>query len=321
MSLVQSYRNTINNRLKNNTSTFTVVTGPCSIYCEEETLLYEKKLNVLQEELGDSIFLVMRAFVEKSRTSHAWRGFVYQPPPLTSENILLGIKRSQELFNKCTMPLAMECIDPNIFPYLEEYLSWGFIGARTSTSTTHRILASNTTIPFGFKNSLDGDVTAAIHSCVVAGKSHCILTKASQKYSLGNSNTHIVLRGGKYGTNYDEESAGKASSLALGKGVSAPLLIDCSHGNCPNKPDDQKTAFLSALDQYIKNPKKVMGVMLESNIKKGAAKNQKVAGVSFTDPCLSFEETRELLLMAKEKISLRRHKEELILPTSYVCSH
>ena len=321
MSLIQSYRNTINDRLKNNTSTFIVVTGPCSIYCEEETLLYEQKLQALQKELGDNIFLVMRAFVEKSRTTHAWRGFVYQPPPLARENILQGIKRTQNLFSKCTMPLAMECIDPNIFSYLEEYLSWGFIGARTSTSTTHRVLASDSNIPFGFKNALDGDLLSAIHSCVVAEKSHCLLTKDGQKYSHGNPHTHVVLRGSKHATNFDKESVLKTSSLAQNNGVMTPLLIDCSHGNCPKKPDDQKIAFLSALDQYIANPKKVMGVMLESNIKKGADKNQKVPGVSFTDPCLSFEQTRELLLFAKEKINPLHHKEELISPTSYVYSH
>lgn len=299
-----------------------VVAGPCSIYCEEETLLFEKRLKALQEELGDSIFLVMRAFVEKSRTSYAWRGFVYQPPPLTSENIMLGIKRSQELFKACSMPLAMECIDPNILPYLEEYLSWGFIGARTSTSTTHRVLASDSPLPFGFKNSLDGDITPAIYSCVVAGHPHCVLTADGQKFTKGNVNTHIVLRGGKHGTNYDQKDINKASSLALKEAIDSPLLIDCSHGNCPNKPDDQQKAFLTALDGYLKDPKKVMGVMLESNLNKGASKKEKIPGISFTDPCLSFEQTRELLLLAKERITQPRHrKEELASPTSYVYSH
>ena len=321
MSLIQSYRNTIVNRIHNHTNTFITAVGPCSIYCEEETLQYEKKLRTLQKELGPSIFLVMRAFVEKSRTTHDWRGFVYQPPPLSQENIPLGLARTKKLFSKCRMPLSMECIDPNILPYLEQYLSWGFIGARTSTSTTHRILASSSAVPFGFKNSLDGDVSAAICSLTVAENSHQVLTKDGWTFTKGNPNTHIVLRGGKNGINYDRDSTEQAWDLLEKENRNTPILIDCSHGNCPNKPDGQKDAFFSALDQYLKDPTKIMGAMLESNIQKGAIKDKKVPGVSYTDPCLSFEETRELLLTAKDKITSFRHKGELISPTSYACSH
>ncbi|MCH9811583.1 3-deoxy-7-phosphoheptulonate synthase, partial [bacterium] len=285
----------------------------CSIYCEEETLLYENKLQALQEELGDTIFLVMRAFVEKSRTTHDWRGFVYQPPPLAREDIEEGIARTQRLFSACKMPLAMECIDPAIFPHLKPYLSWGFIGARTSTSTTHRILASSTQLPFGCKNSLDGDIASAVEACEVARHSHCILKEEGQRYTKGNPNTHVVLRGGKNGTNFDPKNTTLAKKLCLEKNIPSPILIDCSHGNCPNKPDNQIDAFHSALAQYLKDPTKIMGVMLESNLKRGAVKEKKVPHVSFTDPCLDFEETATMLRDAKRIIM--SHKEELALST------
>ena len=177
MHFIQSYRQIIRERISGLNQKFLAVIGPCSIYDEEETIEYERRVRNLQKELGDSIFLVMRAFVEKSRTSHAWRGFVYNPSIGKKENILLGLKRTKILFSKLRSPLAMECIDPEIFPHLSPYLSWGFVGARIAASTPHRVLVSNTDIPFGFKNSLDGDITSAVNSCIVAKNSHCMLKR------------------------------------------------------------------------------------------------------------------------------------------------
>ncbi len=314
------HRDILKQRLSGKSKDFFAVVGPCSIYEEEETFLYEEKLKNLQGELGDSIFLFMRAFVEKSRTSLGWRGFVYQPDLLKPEDILKGIDRTRKLFLQLQTPLAMECIDPNIYPYLEDLLCWGFIGARTSTSTTHRVLASNGSIPFGFKNTLDGDISSAINSCIVSKHSHCILTENGQTFTKGNPYTHLVLRGGYNGPNYSRNELEKASSAAKNQGISTPILIDCSHGNSPNKPDDQKTAFLSAIERFNESKENILGVMLESNLHKGSDKRIKRHGVSFTDPCLSFDETRELLLIAAEKITQQR-KEESNQPTSYAYNH
>ncbi len=321
MSLIEYYRNIIKARLLNHSKTFFAVVGPCSIQNEEETKIYEEKLYHLQKELGDSLFLVMRAFVEKSRTSHSWRGFVYRPDKNKPENILEGLKRSKALFSSLQMPLAMEFIDPAIYPHLEPYISWGFIGARTATSLPHRVLVSNSNLPFGFKNSLDGDVSSAIYSCVVAKQSHCQLNGEGQSFSKGNHFTHVVLRGGKNECNYSLENIEKTINKSKKEEIYTPILVDCSHGNCPNKPLDQITAFNDSLNTYLDHPEKILGVMLESNLYEGAQKDKELFGVSSTDPCLSFEKTRELLLHAKEAILLRHCKEELDQPTSYVYSH
>lgn len=266
------------------------------------------------------MILIMRAFVEKSRTCFGWRGFVNQSDLSQPEDILTGIQRTQDLFKKLTTPLAMECIDPMIYPHLEEFLSWGCIGARTSTSSTHRILASNACIPFGFKNSLDGNVLSAIHGSLVAQQSHCILTSQGQIFSQGNKDTHIILRGGDKGVNYTKNEVEKISQHAKSLGLFSPLLIDCSHGNAPCKPDDQKVAFNCSLERALQSPEKVFGIMLESHIYKGSNKKDKLFGLSLTDPCLSFEQTRELLLYGADKIT-QQSKGGLNLPTSYVCSH
>lgn len=321
MTPIEKYRNTIRQRLNNQTDTLLVVTGPCSIYNEEESILFAEKLALLQKELGSCIFLVMRAFVEKSRTAHSWRGFVYKRETDNNEDILKGIKRTKSLFSKLNVPLAMEFIDPAIFLHLKDYVSWGFIGARTCSSTTHRVMASDANFPVGFKNTLDGDILSAANACLVASHPHCILTNDEQRTTPGNPYTHIVLRGGKNGTNFDKESVDFSLAFQKKRDIHTPIMIDCSHGNCPNKPDDQKEAFLEGLKGYLENPGNVLGMMLESNLLKGSSKKSKIPGVSFTDPCLSFEETRELLLLAKEKITARHHKEGSTLPTSYVCSH
>ncbi|MCH9621583.1 MAG: Phospho-2-dehydro-3-deoxyheptonate aldolase, Tyr-sensitive [Chlamydiia bacterium] len=320
MTLVESIRAKIKHRLQNRSKTFFAIVGPCSIYCIEETILFAKKLKLLQVELGNEICLVMRAFVEKSRTSHSWKGFVYQPDIHKPEDILKGLELTKKLFSSLPVPLAMEFIEPSIYPHLAPFISWGFIGARTATSTTHRILASNSPIPFGFKHSLDGDINTSINSILIAKQSHCILTENSQTFSSGNPFTHVVLRGGKT-PNYDKETVTLIKSLSEEQDIHSPILIDCSHGNSHNKPDDQKTVFLDVLDQYIENPINILGVMIESNLYKGAAKKTKEFGVSYTDPCLNFEETRSLLLYAKEKITSSHRTEELNLPTSCAYNH
>ena len=313
-------RSKIKSRLKNECDTFFAVVGPCSISCEKEALIFGKKLAQLQKQLGNEITLVMRAFVEKSRTSHAWRGFVYQPDLNGDENIREGLRRTKNLFSALDVPLCMEFIDPTIYLHLEPYISWGFIGARTATSAPHRILASNSPIPFGFKHSLDGDVLTSINAIKTAQNPHCILTEDDQIQSPGNPFTHVVLRGGKT-PNYDKESVTLAKNLAAQNGITAPILIDCSHGNSHNKPDDQKTVFLDVLEQYLNDPKSILGIMMESNIYKGSSKEVKEFGVSYTDPCLDFEETSALLLYAKEQISRRRHKEGLDQPTFCAYNH
>lgn len=259
----------------------------------------------------------MRAFVEKSRTAHAWRGFVYQPDLSGPEDILAGLKRTKALFEKLNVPLAMEFIDPAIFPQLAPYISWGFIGARTATSQIHRIMASDAPFAFGFKHSLDGNIQTAINSTLVAKEPHCTLTQVGQKMTPGNTHTHIVLRGG-LSTNYDKKSVANALELCKLSKVSSPLLIDCSHGNCINKPDDQKTVFLDVLEQYLENPSNILGVMLESNIYRGSKRDEKSYGLSLTDPCLDFEETASLLHYAKKQMINRRCKEGSNQPTFYV---
>lgn len=300
---VFQYRKHITEILHGKKSSLIICCGPCSIKDEGEAYEYADHLRSLQKEVGGGIFFVMRAFVEKSRTSHDWRGFVYQPDRDNQENITEGLQRTKELFSNLNLPICMEVIHPEIFSHLEEYLSMGFIGARTSSSSLHRELASRTSLPFGFKNSLDGCINTSVNAAHVANQQHHYLDDDAEIISPGNPNTFSVLRGSQSTSNYSEKYLSHAKSLQSMYGKTTPLMVDCSHGNARNKPNDQKTTFLHVLDQYLHDPKRVFAMMLESNIHAGKSACGKRYGVSATDPCISFAQTRELALLAAEKIS------------------
>ena len=317
---INTYREIIKKRLSNHSKQFLVAVGPCSISSEEDAIAYDLLLSELQKKLGEEILLVMRAFVEKSRTANSWKGFVYQPNFNKNENIIEGISRTKELFSKLNSPLAMEFINPSIYPLLSPYISWGFIGARTSSSLTHRMIASESSLPFGIKNSLDGNIISAINGCLFAKESHCKLNGDSQIYTKGNPYTHIVLRGGTHHPNYDQSSTSNAYELLEKNQIPHPILIDCSHGNCRNKPFDQEYVFKNVVRQYINNPNKILGAMVESNLNEGKGEKENKMGLSITDPCIGFKHTEDLLLWAKEEITAG-YKEELYQPTSYECNH
>jgi 3-deoxy-7-phosphoheptulonate synthase len=279
-----------------------IIVGPCSIHNIEETLEYAQRLKKLSEEVEDQIFLVMRTFVEKPRTHATWKGFVSDPLIEGKDNLKLGIEKTLELFknlNKLELPLAMEFIDPNLAPLFSHFISWGFIGARTTRSPTHRILASQLQIPIGFKNPLDGDITACINAQNVALSCHeiCIPNK-NYPFEIiktqGNPWTHPVLRGSFEGPNY-----------VLAKNFKSPVLIDCAHGNSQKDLIKMQGVFLESLELMIENPM-IKGLMLESYLNSGcqAHAGDLKYGVSITDPCLDFETTEKLIQEAYKVLSI-----------------
>ena len=205
-----------------------VITGPCSIHDEGQTLLYADKLKNLQKDLKN-IFLVMRVFFEKPRSKNSWKGFLYDPKLDKSNNIQDGILKVRKLLLKITtkkVPIATEFLDPNLSSYFDDLISWGFIGARTSASTLHRHLASSLRIPIGFKNALDGDVDIAINAVIIAKNTQNYVSfdengKICQIESLGNKFSHIVLRGSKTEINYDKKSLDQVLKQMQSRGGSS----------------------------------------------------------------------------------------------------
>lgn len=303
-------RKIISNILFGNDPRLLVIIGPCSIHNLEEALEYAVRLKQLSLELSDVAYVVMRAYLEKPRTAYGWKGWVNDPNLDESGDIRSGIFSGRKFLLQLAeqqIPLAYELLNPFLAPYFTDLISWGCIGARTVTSPIHRQLASAYDFPIGFKNGLDGDIEVALMGILSAQKEHHFLSIAEDGYltqihSAGNLNTHLILRGGNKGANYSESHIKQACESLAALHLKQSIVVDCAHGNSITKPDGQLNVWESILEQRQKGDCAIKGALLESYIHKGkqsitAPRNY---GVSVTDPCLSWEDTAEMLLRLKK---------------------
>ncbi|MDF2576691.1 MAG: phospho-2-dehydro-3-deoxyheptonate aldolase [Chlamydiales bacterium] len=283
-----------------------IVLGPCSIHDLTAAEEYALQVKSLSEKVTNHCLLVMRAYFMKPRTGIGWRGWISDPFLDQTHNIETGLYTARAFLLKLAnlnIPAAIEFVDPLISPYIADLITWGAIGARTVKCPLHRQLASSLPLPIGFKNTLDGDCLPAIHALMVAQQRHDFLTMApsgslAKARSKGNLDTHLILRGGNKGPNYDKESIEHAKQLLIDKGLPVRLMIDCAHGNSKHKPYDQQIAWQYTLDHIAQKNSGIIGLMLESNLFAG---NQPLSshlryGVSITDPCLDWETTEKMVL-------------------------
>jgi len=289
-----------------------IVAGPCSVHDRASFLHYAELFKSLSEKVKKNIFLVLRFFSEKSRTSLGWKGYIYDPELNNSCNIEKGIIETRKILLQLTsigIPCAMEFVDPLVVPYLDDLISWGFIGARTSSSQPHRLLASSITNPVGFKNATDGCIEVAINGMLTSREAHNFIGlnqcgQVSKISSHGNPYTHLVLRGSETRTNFELKDISRAEKEIKKLKIKPKILVDCSHGNSAKDIETQKKVFISVLESFQKKPSTILGMMLESFIFKGSQdfKTFPSYGVSITDPCLNWKSTEELILLANKKI-------------------
>lgn len=309
ISFVENSRQTIENILSGLDKRKIVVVGPCSIHDIEIAKEYGRFLKEMQFKYQKKIFIVMRVYFEKPRTTVGWKGLINDPDLNNTFNINKGLKLARELLiylNQIGVPCGYEILDTFTPQYIDELISWGAIGARTTESQIHRQLVSGLSMPVGFKNNSSGEVDIARNAIISASYPHCFYGindegQASIVQTNGNSNTHIILRGSKYGTNYDIRSVKKVIKDFEENNIRPNIMIDCSHGNSGKDHRNQHHGILHTVTN-IKNGKDlVMGFMLESNLVEG---NQKLVfgkrndlewGVSITDSCIGLDETDSLL--------------------------
>lgn len=293
-----------------------LIIGPCSIHDRAAALDYAHHFKKLAQSVKQSCFMVMRVYIEKSRTAKGWKGFLYDPHLDDSHDIKTGLLWTRDLLltlAKMQIPTAAEFVDPLAALYFEDLVSWGFIGARTSASPPHRQFASARTMPIGFKNGTDGNLENAIHAVLSAMHPHTLLQidehgRLGIIASQGNPDSHIVLRGANGFTNYGPDSTGLALEMLKKMHLPERLMIDCSHGNCQKNYQKQSEVFLSVLEQMEKGDRHIFGLMLESHLKSG---NQPLSenpsllkyAVSITDPCLDWKTTEELVYSADSVFS------------------
>lgn len=287
------------------------IIGPCSIHEPSSALEYAKRLKLLSQEIQASFFPVMRVFCEKPRTRCGWKGMIYDPDLNDSCDLAKGLRQVRALLLSLVeleVPAATEFLDPLIAPYFEDLITWGFIGARTSASQPHRQLVSSFSFPVGFKNSIYGEIGAALNGIYNAREPHVYFglsmdgTIASLR-SKGNPWAHLVLRGSEKNSNFDPLSIGLAAEELTAMGLEKRLLIDCSHGNSGKNHRLQPSVFQNILAQIEAGSKCIAGVMIESHLFEGSQPHhedpQKLSyGLSITDSCLGWEETRELFVSA-----------------------
>lgn len=293
-----------------------LIVGPCSIHNVEEALVYAQQLKELAHEVQENCFIVMRAYLEKPRTRKGWLGLVHDPHLNGSHDIGHGLGLSRAFLVQLAemgVPAGTEFLTPHLAPYIEDLISWGCIGARTSSSQIHRQLASLLKMPIGFKNTVDGNIDAAINGIHAARHSHhfmhiCEAGRVKLAKSSGNPYAHVVLRGSQSGTNYDEASIRRTLCSLREQELPPRVLVDCSHGNCQGQYFKQKKVFQSVLEQIQGGNHQILGMMLESNLQAGAQliHNQLEGlqpGVSVTDACLDYSTTSELISSASMVMS------------------
>jgi len=312
---VEKGRRTIERILAKEDSKVLVITGPCSIHDEEAALDYARRLAGLQEEVKETLFLVMRVYFEKPRTTVGWKGLINDPHLDDSYDMETGLHRARKLLlqiNELGLPVATEMLEPVIPQYVADLVCWTAIGARTTESQTHRQMASGLSMPVGFKNTTEGNLSTAINAMVAArapqsflGIDHdgrtCIVN------TRGNLNGHIVLRGGKR-PNYDPISIEEARLKLIEKDLPEALIVDCSHANSHKKHQGQANVFRNVIDQVLAGNHAILGLMLESNIHEGSQKfNGDVSalkyGISITDECISWDTTADLLRATHKKLA------------------
>lgn len=321
-SFIAEARRTITAILSGKDPRFLVIVGPCSIHDSIAAREYAMKLRTLAMKTP-TLYFVMRTFFEKSRTSGGWKGFLYDPHLDDSNDILHGLESTRTLLLELTaleIPTAAELLEPCAAHYFSDLLSWGCIGARTTTSQIHRQLASGLPMPIAFKNSLDGHIERAVQGALVATTPHRYIgTDLQGHVSLiatdGNPHTHIVLRGGDQANNCNRASIAEAVALLHSHDLPRCLLVDCSHGNSQKQPERQPLVLHTLLDLLEEFPDEIRGAILESHLHGGhqqleiTNKRPLNYGISITDPCLSWHATEELLLAAHlrlEKSTPRR---------------
>ncbi len=311
-SFLQSSRKQAQQILMGKDHRLLIVTGPCSIHAIESALEYAHRLKRLQERVKESCFLVMRVYGEKPRTTVGWKGLLYDPQLDGTHDIAKGLHHMRALLlalSEIGVPTATEFVDPLAAAYIDDLITWGFIGARTSESQPHRQLASSLEMPIGFKNATDGSLEGAVNGVLSAKHPHSFLYidqegKVASCRSAGNPHAHIVLRGSSDKPNYDSFSVYNAVSKLLKLQLTPRILIDCAHGNCRKDHEKQKEVFESVIKRLCSGDPHLMGVMLESHIEAG---NQSLSSspntrVSVTDPCIDWELTESLISWADDSL-------------------
>lgn len=295
-----------------------VITGPCSLHHSDSALRYAKNLQTQIKKYENTLCIIMRAYVEKARTSVGWKGLINDPDLNNTFKIEKGLQIARELLikiNEIGVPTATEILNPLITPYFSDVTSWSVIGARTTESQIHREIASGLPMPVGFKNNTNGDIQVAIDAIQTAFQPHHHLGldlsgKMAILKSTGNPYAHVVLRGSSTKSNYDVETIQQTIAALNTLNLMDRVLVDCSHGNS-QKDHKQQLSVIKELSRRIQEGNTdFFGVMLESHLTSGKQPwnpHQPMnSEQSITDACMGWEDTEVALEQLSQAVQKRR---------------
>ena len=320
-AVVAGARERIKAILHGRDSRLLVIVGPCSVHDVTAAQEYAAAIAKVRAEHLDQLEIVMRVYFEKPRTTVGWKGLINDPHLDSSYDINTGLRLARSLLlhlAELGLPAATELLDPVVPQYIADLISWTAIGARTTESQTHREMASGLSMPIGFKNGTDGSAMTAINAMEAAARPHHFLGISRQGHAAivtttGNPDGHLVLRGGKGGSNYHPEAVAAAAASLAKAGLPARLMVDCSHGNSNKDYRLQGQVLVQVGEQLRQAACPVMGVMIESHLVAGNQKipadlSQLTYGQSITDACIDLDTTRTVLAeLAEAMTEAQRH--------------
>lgn len=312
---ISESREVIRNILDGKDHRLFVVVGPCSIHDVDAALDYADRLQALAKELEDTLYIVMRVYFEKPRTTVGWKGLINDPHLNDTFKIQEGLHIGRQLLLDIAsrgLPASTEALDPISPQYMQDCIAWSAIGARTTESQTHREMASGLSSAVGFKNGTDGGLAVAMNAIQSASKPHRFLGINSEGqvavvHTRGNAYAHVVLRGGSNGTNYDSVNIELTEQALAKAGVANNIMVDCSHANSSKKPELQPKVVEDIANQIVAGNQSIVALMIESNIHYG---NQSIPadleeleyGVSVTDGCIGWDTTAECLRNLRDRL-------------------
>lgn len=308
-------RQHIRNILNGKDHRMLLICGPCSIHDTQAGLEYANRLTQLANEVRHQIYIVMRVYFEKPRTTTGWKGLIMDPKLDGSDNIPEGLRQARMFLREVIdtgLPTATELLDPITPQYIADLISWSAIGARTTESQTHRQMASGLSMPLGFKNTTTGDLVAAVNAIKAATQPQTFLGVSEQGVASavttsGNPDCHIILRGGDKGPNYGADDVSVTTSLLEKSDLHPSIMIDASHANCGKKQERMPDVFREIVRQRSSGNTRVIGAMLESNLVAGNQSfpqpiNELTYGQSITDQCIDWETTETIVREAAEQL-------------------
>lgn len=293
-----------------------VIIGPCSIHDTKAAIDYAEQLKILRDKYHRELFIVMRVYFEKPRTTVGWKGLISDPDLDKTFRVEKGLNLARQLLldiNKLGLPAATEFLDMVTGQYISDLISWGAIGARTTESQVHRELASALSCPVGFKNGTDGNVKIALDAIKAASAPHVLYSPDKRGQMCiyrthGNPFAHVILRGGK-APNYQPKDIKNTCQQLQAAKLNERIMIDCSHGNSDKDHNKQIDVTRSIAKQIQQGEERIVGVMIESFIEAGKqtviAGKPLVYGQSITDACVNLKVSDEMLALLASAIKTK----------------